>query len=943
MTLSEVINISGDAGDFQVRVKEDPRYVDMEKCIACGECAAKCPKKVDSEYDAATGKRKAIYVKYAQAVPLKYQIDADSCIRFKKAGACGFCEKVCPADAVNFEDTEKYHDINVGAVVLAPGFEAFDPAKADVWGFGRYPNVVTSMQFERFLSASGPTEGHLVRPSDSKQITKVAFLQCIGSRDENKCGNGYCSSVCCMYAIKEAVMAKDHVPGLRTSIFMMDMRTHGKDFDRYYQRAQEDSGVRFVRCRVHGVEPEGDSGDLRLHYINEEGRQVEEYFDMVVLSVGLQIPDHVKRLSEIAGIKLTNDSFAATSDFTPVSTSKQGIFTCGAFSGPKDIPQSVLEGSAAAAAVAESLAPSRGDLTQEKTFPAERDIAGEEPKTGVFVCHCGSNIAGVVDVEAVADYAETLPGVSHVERNLFSCSQDTQDQMMQTIREKALNRVVIAACTPRTHEPLFRETLKAAGLNEYLVEMANIRNQNSWVHAGDPVFATTKAKDLVRMAVAKVDKQVSLKPISVPITQKGLVVGGGVAGMTAALNMAEQGFEIHLVEKSDTLGGNALYLSYTWSGEPIQDKTRKLIEAVRRNENIIIHMGFEVTAAEGFVGNFTTTISTRDGLTKTIEHGVGVVATGAQALRPREYGYGRIPNVVTALEFDRLYELKEQHVAKGKSFVFIQCVGSREGDRMYCSKVCCTHAVQSAIELKQEDQSRMVYILYRDMRTYGQRESLYKKARALGVIFINYELHGKPSVSAENKLVNVEVWDHVLHRPIQIRADMVILASAVVANPDAEKLNKLYKVSVDGDGFFQEAHAKLRPVDFATEGMYVAGLAHYPKPVEESVAQALAAAARAATLLSKTEVSLDAVKAEPDLDYCDGCALCLDVCPYNAITLVEKQPEEEGGTVSKYITVNKAQCKGCGLCQGTCPKRGVAVQGFTMDQISSQIKAALAV
>ena len=943
MTLSEVTAITGDAGDFQVTVKENPRYVDMEKCIACGECAEKCPKKVDSEYDAATGKRKAIYVKYAQAVPLKYQIDADNCIRFRKAGACGFCAKVCPAGAINFDDTEKFHEINVGAVVLAPGFEAFDPAKAGVWGFGRYPNVVTSLQFERFLSASGPTDGHLLRPSDGKEITKVAFLQCVGSRDENKCGNGYCSSVCCMSAIKEAVMAKDHVPGLRTSIFMMDMRTHGKDFDRYYRRAQEESGVRFVRCRVHGVEPENDSGDLRLHYINEEGRQVEEYFDLVVLSVGLQIPEHVKQLSRVAGIKLTNDSFAATSDFTPVSTSKPGIFTCGAFAGPKDIPQAVVEGSAAAAAVADSLAPSRGTLTEEKTFPEERDVAAEEPRTGVFVCHCGSNIAGVVDVEAVADYARSLPGVTHVERNLFSCSQDTQDQMIQTIGEKGLNRVVVAACTPRTHEPLFRETLKAAGLNEYLVEMANIRNQNSWVHSNDPVKATAKARDLVRMAVAKVVKQVSLKPISVPINQRALVVGGGVAGMTAALNMAQQGFEVHLVEKSDHLGGNALYLSYTWSGEPIQDKTRKLIETLGKNENIIIHLGFEVTEAKGFVGNFITTISTRDGLVKTIDHGVGVVATGAQALRPKEYGYGIIPNVVTALEFDRLYELKEQHVAKAKSFVFIQCVGSREGERMYCSKVCCTHAVQSAIELRQADKSRMVYILYRDMRTYGQRETLYKKARELGVIFINYELHGKPDISADNRRVNVEVWDHVLHRPVRIKADVVVLASAIVANPDGAKLNKLYKIPVDADGFFQEAHAKLRPVDFATDGMFVAGLAHYPKPVEESVAQALAASARAATLLSKSEVSLDAVKAEPDLDFCDGCALCLDVCPYNAISLVEREPAQEGAAVTRYIAINKAQCKGCGLCQGTCPKRGVAVQGFTMDQISSQITAALAV
>jgi heterodisulfide reductase subunit A len=940
MTLSEVEKISGDAGNFQVAVKEYPRYVDMEKCIACGECSAKCPKKVSSEYDAATGKRKAIYVKYAQAVPLKYQIDDTSCIRFKKAGACGLCEQVCPADAINFEDSEKHHDINVGAVILAPGFAAFDPSSTGVWGYGRYPNVVTSMQFERYLSASGPTEGHLVRPSDGKEITKVAFLQCVGSRDENTCGNGYCSSVCCMYAIKEAVMAKDHVPGLRTAIFMMDMRTHGKDFDRYYQRAREDSGVRFVRCRVHGVEPEGDSGDLRLHYINEQGRQVEEYFDMVVLSVGLQIPGHVKSLSEMVGVKLTNDGFAATSDFSPVSTSKQGIYTCGAFAGPKDIPQSVLEGSAAAAAVADSLAPARGELTAEKTFPEERDVAAAEPSIGVFVCHCGSNIAGVVDVEAVADYARSLPGVTHVERNLFSCSQDTQDLMIQTIREKGLNRVVVAACTPRTHEPLFRETLKSAGLNEYLVEMANIRNQNSWVHGADPSAATIKAQDLVRMAVAKVSRQVSLQPIAVPINQKCLVIGGGIAGMTSALNMAEQGFEVHLVEKSGALGGNALFLGHTWSGEAISDRTRKLIDRVNGNERIILHLGFEVTESEGFVGNFRTTISTSGGSTKSLEHGVGVVAIGGQALRPAEYGYGRIPNVVTALEFDRLFKLKEQHAVKAKSIVFIQCVGSRENERMYCSKVCCTHSVQSAIDLKQEDPARMIYILYRDMRTYGQREALFKKARELGIIFINYELHGKPSVTAKRKRVSVEVWDHVLHQPLKIEADMVVLATAVVANPDGAKLNKLFKVSLDGDGFFQEAHAKLRPVDFATDGLFVAGLAHYPKPVEESVAQALAASARAATLLSKSQVSLDAVKAEPDLKNCDGCALCLDVCPYNAITLVESEPVEDG-TVSKYIAINPAQCKGCGLCQGTCPKRGVIVQGFTMDQINSQIKAAL--
>jgi heterodisulfide reductase subunit A len=942
MTLSEVIKIDGNAGNFNITVKESPRYVDMEKCIACGACSEKCPKKVDNEYDAATGKRKAIFVKYAQAVPLKYQIDAKACIRLQKPGACGFCEKVCDAGAINFDDKEKIHRLNVGAVVLAPGFEAYDPTDAGVWGYGVFPNVITSLQLERYLSASGPTEGHLIRPSDGKPVNKIAFLQCIGSRDENLCNNGYCSSVCCMYAIKEAVIAKDHAPGLQTSIFYMDMRTHGKEFDQYMERAKEDSGVRFVRCRVNGVEPDGTGGDLRLSYVNEEGRQLEEYYDMVVLSVGLQTPKHVLELAHTADIKLTADNFAATSDFAPVQTSREGIYTCGAISGPKDIPQSVVEGSAAAAAVADLLSPARHKLTTEATYPVEKDVSREAPRIGVFVCHCGSNIAGIVDVKAVEEYAATLPDVVYVERNLFSCSQDTQEMITKRIQEQKLNRIVIAACTPRTHEPLFRETLKAAGLNEYLVEMANIRNHNSWVHTNNPKAATAKAKDLVRMAAAKVTFGDSLKPISVPIIQKALVIGGGVAGLTSALNLAQQGFEVHLVEKTDTLGGNALNLKHTWAGEHVPTQVAKLIDKVIRNDKTIIHKECTVTAVEGFVGNFQSTITGRDGETKVIEHGAGIVATGGDAYIPTEYNYNSITRVVTSVQFDKLFELKEKHVKRAKRFLFIQCVGSREEGNMYCSKVCCTHSVQSAIALKKENHDRNVYILYRDMRTYAQREALYKEARKLGVIFINYELHGKPKVTEKGSVIDVEVWDHVLHRPLKIEVDMVILATAIRPKTDAADLGKLYKVPVDGQGFFQEAHAKLRPVDFSTDGMFVAGLAHYPKPIDESVAQALAASARAATLLSKSHIFLDAVKAAVDENYCDGCALCVDVCPYNAITLVDKSAEE-GSEAGRVIRVNKAQCKGCGLCQGTCPKRGVYVSGFTMKQISAQIQAALAV
>ncbi len=941
MTLSEVTNIAGDAGNFTVTVKEEPRYVDMDKCIACGACTDKCPKKVDSEYDAATGKRKAVYVKYSQAVPLKYQIDGDNCLRLKtmRMGkeklACGFCEEACDAGAINYNDTEKIHEINVGAVVLAPGFEAHDPTDSQVWGYGVYPNVITAMQFERFLSATGPTEGHIVRPSDGQEARKIAFLQCVGSRDTKLCGNGYCSSVCCMYAIKEAVMAKDHVDGLETDVFYMDMRTHGKEFDKYLENAKNNAGVRFVRSRVNGIEPHMDTGDLRLNYVDDKGLQKEEYYDMVVLSVGLETPKHVLELAETAGIEITKDNFAKTADFAPVQTSREGIFTCGAFAGPKDIPQSVVEGSAAAAAVGDLLAPSRNELAQEQVWPTERDVSTEDPNVGIFVCHCGSNIAGIVDVEAVESYAETLPFVGHVERNLFSCSQDAQEKITEVIKEKKLNRIVIAACTPRTHEPLFRETLKAAGLNEYLVEMANIRNHNSWVHSDTPDMATAKAKDLVRMAAAKVSFGAALNPIVVPINQKALVIGGGVAGMTSALNLAEQGFTVSLIEKTDTLGGAALKLKHTWSGEEVVSQVQTLADKVNWNENITVFKSSEITEAEGFVGNFKSTVKDANGDYTKIEHGVGVVATGADEYKPAgEYGYGEISGVVTSSEFDQT-----PVAADAKNFAFIQCVGSREEGAMYCSKVCCTHSVQSAIELKEEDPSRNVYILYREMRTYGQREALYQKARKLGVMFINYEVHGKPEVTAGNGAIDVAVWDHVLHRPLKISVDNLILATAIRPNADTQVISKLYKVPVDADGFFLEAHAKLRPVDFSTDGMYVTGMAHYPKPVEESVAQSLAASARAATVLSKTEVSLDAVKATVDPVYCDGCALCVDVCPYGAITLGPREDDQPG----RIISVNKAKCKGCGLCQGTCPKRGVFVAGFTMEQISSQVKAALEV
>ena len=940
MTLSTVTEVTGSEGNFTVTVKEQPRYVDMDRCIACAECSFVCPASVVDTFGGDT--RKAVYIKYAQAVPLKYQIDPVACIRLNNPDKCGACAAACPADAINFEDREKKHRINVGAIILAPGFQPFDPAGTEIWGYGEYPNVITSMQLERILAASGPTAGQLVRPSDGEPVHKIAFLQCVGSRDRNTCSNEYCSSVCCMSAVKEAVVANEITPEIDAAIFFTDLRAHGKDCDKFFQRARDESGIRFIRSRVHGVEPHG-TGELKIHYVNDQDRQVDEYFDLVVLSVGLETPESVRKLADRIGINLTENGVAATSSFMPVLSSKKGIFVCGSFAGPKDIPLSVVEGSAAASGAAENLAPVRHSATRDQTFPVERDCRGKEARIGVFICHCGSNIAGIIDIKRVAAYAAGLPSVVHVEDSLFACSPDTQELLTDRIREKGLNRIVIAACTPRTHESLFRKTLKSAGINEYLLDMANIRNQDSWVHRFDPEQATVKAKDLIRMAVARVTSQLPLLAQTVPITPAALVIGGGLAGMTSAVSLAEQGFTVYLVEQSGELGGYARLLGRTWNGEDIGLSLARLIEKVTENSNIRVLMYSRVTASRGHVGNFTTTVVDENGIEENIMHGAGIVAIGGKRSRPKQYGYGQLPRVVTALEFDKLYQFGDVRVKKGNSFVFIQCVGSRDSEHPYCSKVCCTHSVQSAIRMKHENPGREVYILYRDMRTYGQREALYTEARQLGVVFINYELHGKPEVSKNgDNTLQVEVWDHILHQPLRINADMVILATAILPNQEAKQLADLFKIPLDSDGFFQEAHAKIRPVDFSRQGMFVAGLAHYPKPVEESITQALAAAARAATLLAKQNISLSGIKAEVHPDKCDGCALCIDVCPYHAITLIEVTDEDKNKEPSLSIAINTTLCTGCGICQGTCPKRGVSVAGFTFEQINDQVTAALA-
>ncbi len=933
ITLAEIKEVRGELGNFEVDVFRKARYVDMDKCIACGACTEKCPKKVVDAYNQGLVKRKAVYVQYPQAVPLKYVIDAEHCIKLTK-GKCGNCEKTCPAGAINYDDQDQNVTLKVGAVILAPGFSPYNPAGKLIYSYDNNPDVVTSLEYERLLSASGPNQGHLVRPSDHAEPKRIAWLQCVGSRDTNTCDNAHCSSVCCMYAIKQAIITKEHDPGVDCTIFYMDMRTHGKGFENCYNEAREKYGIRFVRCKVHSVFPMagGEKGQV-LDYMDEHtGKWTRTTFDIVVLSVGMEIGPQVRELAQKLGVGLTDSGFCRTAAFDPVSTSRPGIYVCGAFQGPKDIPQTVVEAGAAAMRAGIALAGGRHTLTRAMSPPPERNIYGERPRIGVFVCHCGINISGVIDVPAVRDYAAGLPFVEYAADNMYSCSQDTQDNITKLIHEKNLNRIVVAACTPRTHDPLFQETLLNAGLNKYLFEMVNIRNHGSWVHKEYPQAATEKAKDLVRMAVAKVAQFQALEEARLEIDQNALVIGGGLSGMAAALALADQGYPVQLLEREAHLGGQANRLYKIAGGESVQDGLDSMRIAVANHPNIRTLLNAQLTHVDGFVGNFDSTVA-HDGGTETIRHGVAVIATGARESRPTEYGYGGDARIVTALELDERMRQPDPALQQVNTAVFIQCVGSREPQRPYCSRICCTHSVSAALHLKELNPAMNVFVLYRDIRTYGEREKLYKTAREKGVIFIRFGLDDKPRVQVKDGRLEVEVRDHVLQRPVFLEADLLTLAAAVVPYKD-EQLARFFKVPMNADGFFAEAHVKLAPSNFATDGVFLCGLAHYPKPMDESIAQAQAAASGATRLLSQKTIRTSGTVAYSSPMDCSSCGVCTAVCPYNAPFM------RTDGPFKGKADINPVLCKGCGACVASCRSGALCLKGFEESQLMAMIECA---
>jgi heterodisulfide reductase subunit A len=927
--------VEGKAGDFKVTLNKKPRYIIEDNCTGCGTCVEYCPVEYPDPYNQDLSANKAIHIYFSQAVPLVTYIH-ESCLYLKEK-KCAICESVCKNEAIDLHQEPEKLEVKVGTIVLSAGYEAFDPKLRGDYGYGKMQNVVTSLDFERLLCATGPHEGEVLRPSDKKHPHKIAWIQCVGSRQVIPGGNSYCSAVCCTYTQKQVILTKDHDPEAECTIFHNDIRSYGKDFEPFYQRTEQLPGIRFIRSYVSIGKEIPESKNVTIRYDTAEDGVKEEEFDLVVLSIGLNPPADSGDLADKFGIELNSHGFCKATPSNPMETTQPGIFVSGAFQGPMDIPESVFSASGAGSQCGEFLNYRRGQLSKERIYPAEKDVSQEEARVGVFVCHCGANIGRVVDVPAVVDYAATLDNVVYATEQLFSCATDSAEAITETIKENNLNRVVVAACSPRTLEPLFRDTLREGGINQYYFEMANIREHCSWVHSKEKEDATQKAKDITRMSVARASLLQPLQEIDLPVNRAALVVGGGIAGMTSALSIASQGHEVHLLEKDTDLGGIARKIHYTVDGMDVQTYLRDLVRTVYRHPSIHVYTDATITEATGYVGNFVTRVKSERGDTE-IKHGAAVIAVGADVYKPSEYLYGQDDRVMTNLELEERIINADEKLINSQSLVMIQCVGCRQEDRNYCARICCNQSIKNALKLKKINPGMDIYILFRDIRTYGFAEDYYREASDNDVKFIRYEPDDKPRVEAVEhegrSVLRVVVTDPILGKQLAIDADHLSLAAAVIPLASNSEIAQFFKVSLGPDEFFKEAHVKLRPVEFSTEGIFLCGLAHYPKHIPESINQAYGAASRALTLLSHDTVTVSGSICEVNEMACMGCGACISACTYGAI---EFHKTKQGNKA----VVNPVLCKGDGLCNAKCPTGAIYLKHFTDEDILSQIDAAV--
>ena len=935
MTYSEIESIEGHENGFNVKIKVKKRYVDATKCTGCGICADHCPQRhLNDEFNEGLGERSAIYIPFPQAVPRVATIDEQHCLRLTK-GVCGICEKKCPAGAIRFDDRETFIDINVKSIIIATGFDVYDGSYLARYGYGRFKNVITSLQYERMLNASGPTRGLIARPSDGRIPTRLGIVQCAGSRVEG-C-KSYCSKICCVYATKEAILTKEHLPESEILLFYNDLRTIGKGHEEFINRSKQELGIQYIPSLIGDVE-EDEEQCVRIRYHDRQTDKVlSATVDLLILCPPIIPSNGTVELARMLDIDLDENGFVKTLDSNPVATTRNGIFVCGCARGPEDISSTVTDAMTAACAVTQ-----RSDIGVAELKEDEEDIIGteiNEPRIGVFVCSCGMNIGAVVDVDEVVRYASTLPGVVFAEKCMYACSQDNQTAIQNAIRELKLNRILVAACSPRSHLQLFQDTCKRAGLNRNLVGFVSIRELDSWVHQHDGEMATEKAKILVRMGVANIALARPMKQIRSEVTHSAIVIGGGIAGMTAALSIASKGFYVYLVEKSDSLGG---YIKEKHlkdlDGSLPQKVFDQMLDNIRSHKNIEVLTSTSIAAVSGSVGHFVVKL-TRGGSETTsfvgdriIEAGVIILATGAEPLRPEgTYDYGLDDRIVSQPEFERMLQ---EGTVKGSDIVEILCAGSREDEgRTYCSQICCEVALRDLLELKRMNPQSRVFVLYRDIRINGLMEKYYKEACELGITFVRFSEEDPPRIDRLDGL-SVRVKDIISDDELLLRPDLVVLAVPLVPREDNKILSEMLKVPLSEDGFFLEAHPKLRPVDFSVDGIFVAGAAQYPKGIVESMKQGFAAASRALGILMNAQIVRDPTIAVVDQELCTGCARCIEACPYSAVEI----RIQNGMLVAE---VNNLLCKGCGACAAACPCRAITLHNFTNDQIIAQIDAAL--